>query len=46
MREGASRRRHDLMGGVNMPSLQTQALVVTPMSGDNFRVIPPNCMVG
>ena len=29
-----------------MPSLQTKALVVTPISGDNFRIIPPNCMVG
>ena len=28
-----------------MPSLQTKALVVTPISGDNFRIIPPNCMV-
>ena len=24
-----------------MPSLQTKALVVTPISGDNFRIIPP-----
>ena len=24
---------------VNMPSLQTKALVVTPVNGDNFRII-------
>ena len=35
-----------IMGGVNMPSLQTKVLVATPISGDNFRIIPPNCMVG
>ena len=29
-----------------MSSLQTKALVVTPISGDNFRIIPPGCMVG
>ena len=28
-----------------MPSFQTKALVVTPISGDNFRLIPPNCML-
>ena len=28
-----------------MPSLQTKALVITLISGDNFRIIPPNCMV-
>ena len=28
-----------------MPSFQTKALVVTPISGDNFRIIPPSCMV-
>ena len=33
------------MGGVNIPSLQTKALVATPISGGNFRIIPPNCMV-
>ena len=30
---------------LNMPSLQTKALVVKPISDDNFRIIPPNCMV-
>ena len=24
---------------------KTQALVVTLISGDNFRIVPPNCMV-
>ena len=28
-----------------MPSLQTKALVVTPISGDNFRIIPPDYLV-
>ena len=28
-----------------MPSLQTKAQVVTPISGDNFRIIPPDYMV-
>ena len=28
-----------------MPSFQIKALVVTPIGGDNFRLIPPNCMV-
>ena len=28
-----------------MPSLQTKALVATPISGDNFRIIPPNYTV-
>ena len=27
-----------------MPSFQTKALVVTPISGDNFRIIPPNIL--
>ena len=27
-----------------MLSFQTKALVVTPISSDNFRLIPPNCM--
>ena len=29
-----------------MPSFQTKALVVTPINCDNFRLMPPNCMVG
>ena len=29
-----------------MPGLQTKTLVVTPISGDNFTLIPPNCMAG
>ena len=29
-----------------MPGFQTKALVVTPISGENFRLIPPNFMVG
>ena len=33
------------LGEVNMLRLQTKALVVTPICGDNFRIIPPNCMV-
>ena len=28
-----------------MPSFQTKALLVTPIGGGNFRLIPPNCMV-
>ena len=30
---------------VNMRSFQTKALVVTPISGNNFTLVPPNCMV-
>ena len=33
------------VGGVNMPSFQTKTLVITPISGDKFRIIPPTCMV-
>ena len=29
-----------------MPGLQTKTLVVTPISGDNFTLIPPNFMAG
>ena len=29
-----------------MPGFQTKALMVTPISVDNFRIISPNCMVG
>ncbi|XP_066027211.1 putative D-tyrosyl-tRNA(Tyr) deacylase 2 [Pocillopora verrucosa] len=32
------------MGGVDMPDFQIKALVVALISGDNFRLIPPNCM--
>ena len=35
----------DLVGGVNVPSLQTKALEVTPIGGDDFRLITPNCVV-
>ena len=28
-----------------MPGFQTKALVVTSISGENFRIISPNCMV-
>ena len=31
---------------VDMPGFQTKALVVTSISGDNFRIIPPNCVTG
>ena len=31
---------------LGMPSFQTKALVVTSISGDNFRIIPPKYMVG
>ena len=27
-----------------MPSFQTKALLVTPISGDNLRLIRPNCI--
>ena len=33
------------VGGANVPNFQIKALMVTPISGDNFRIIPPNCMV-
>ena len=33
------------MGGVHIPGFQTKALVVRPICGDNFKLIPPNCMV-
>ena len=30
----------------DMAGFQTKAPLVTPISGDNFGFIPPNCMVG
>ena len=42
-RKEANRHRHDLKERrrSDMPGLQTKALVATPISGDNFRIIPP-----
>ena len=34
------------MGEVDMPGFQTKVLVVMSISGDNFRIILPNCMFG
>ena len=34
------------VGRVDMQGFQTKALVVTLIGGDNFRLIPPNCIVG
>ena len=48
MRQVVSRHHHDLrsVGRVNMPGFHSKVLVVTWISGDNFRIILLNCMVG
>ena len=47
MRLVVNRHHHDLrsVGKINMPGFQTKVLVVTWISGDNFRIILLNCMV-
>ena len=47
MRQVVSRHHHDLrsVGRVNMPGFHSKVLVVTWISGDNFRIILLNCMV-
>ena len=34
------------VGGVYVPSFQTKALMVPSVGGNNFGIIPPDCMVG
>ena len=34
------------MGRIYMPSFQTKGLMVLLVSGNNFGIIPPNCMAG
>jgi len=34
------------MGGVNVLGFQTKALMIQPICGSNFGIIPPNGMVG
>ena len=34
------------VGGVDVPSFQTKALMVPPVAGNNLGIIPPDCMVG